>query len=253
MRQMLVAAFIAGMVHAASANTTPGLGELCLNAAKPEAMETACETLIADPAELMRSRLSQAQVLYQRAAARNRVAVRVAAKLEQSLADLEMLQRKHGPHQLLSQERGRALAHLLRMDEAEAAYARAEELGADDPRIPAHQRAYYWGARSATAFLRGRFDEALRHADRSNAIPHDGKQITVFRLTILNALKRHREAETGATAHLKLKPKDVDAYLVRAEAYRAMGMYPLARRDLDTVERLDPDNPYLAEKRALLK
>ena len=249
----LVCALVGTAPAAAAASERPTLGLLCLRSPDPVIMEAACETLIDNPADAKAAGLSEAQLLYRRAAARNRLPKRDPADLERSLADLAMLRRKHGPHHLLAQESGRALAHLLRFDAAEAAYAEAERLGAAAASVPAHQRADYWAARSGTAFLAGRFEDALAFVDRSLAADRSGDPIDTFRLSILNALGRYGEAEDGASALLAKEPGNVSALLVRSEAYRMMRMFPFARRDLDAVERLDPDNEYLAEKRARLK
>lgn len=91
----------------------------------------------------------------------------------------------------------------------------------------------------------GRLDEALESLDTAAALEPHNPYVLFNRGFVYGRRRDYAAAQADFTKVLKINPNDVDALVLRAAAYRLLGMFDKAFRDSAKARSLDPTNTRL--------
>ncbi len=102
-----------------------------------------------------------------------------------------------------------------------------------------------WANRGNSLSALGRLDEALESLDAAAALEPHNRYVLFNRGFVHGRRRDYAAAQADFTNVLKINPDDVDALVLRAAAYRSLGMFNEAFRDFSKALSLDPTNARL--------
>lgn len=97
----------------------------------------------------------------------------------------------------------------------------------------------------------GKMGEAKKDIDVALNLQTSHHSAHLIRAKIAYAQADYPNAITMATSMLKLWPDDVEALILRGQAYDILGLYELGLADFNVAARLEPDNPDIYFQRAI--
>lgn len=146
-----------------------------------------------------------------------------------------------------------AAVALVGMREYAEAAARLESLFGDAPEADVGLRLGLLGQAAQAWQLSGRAERAEQLQDQAIAISPDDRQLRIDRAATRLTRGKSWEAVDDLNIAIDLDPRDPEALLYRASAYRYLDAVDLARDDVRRAIQLDPRRPEAWLERGILE
>ncbi|MBS2006794.1 MAG: tetratricopeptide repeat protein [Cyanobacteria bacterium SZAS TMP-1] len=177
-------------------------------------------------------------------------------------------------------ERGRALVHMLRYNEAEDCFNRAltfnpdfaaaldaraalslkldkpQQTISDTYRLMALSavglNTYQYGNMAVAFYKTGRYDEAIKYYDKALALDADSLSLQLGRTYCLSGKQQHRQALAACDGLIKRRGAQAKVLALRGYCLERLHKLSAAARDFDLALAKEPNNPLFYNYRAAL-